>query len=353
MRIIRFALILALVALQLSAMTAFTAPHTRVRKICFHDGQYDGSINKARTSLSAIPKSNPLPIVKKSSNVAVAGRLLPILRKFFIGPAKWKEITAGVGSAVDAGDLFLIAVFGWVLLPVSRLIYNRKHKAEDPVPDFKTSRLFKISSLISQVAKIAGIVYVIDVLAITLNVIGIKFPYTHKLNMKCAEVLYTIWAAWRLVPYKKYLIDKRVRARSPDDASTKIKIYDTLSNIIITLVTAFIVLDELMIPIGRALQSVFALGGVGTLVFSLASKDVASQIVNGIALASSNKYDEGDYILLGDGTTGTVCDMGWISTDLRGTSCCYVTNTNQQYVVSLFKLAVAATATNQVVMKLS
>ena len=75
-----------------------------------------------------------------------------------------------------------------------------------------------------------------------------------------------------------------------------------------------------MIPIGRALQSVFALGGVGTLVFSLASKDLASQIINGIALAASNKYDEGDYILLGDGTLGTVCSMGWVSTDLRGTS---------------------------------
>lgn len=136
--------------------------------------------------------------------------------------------------------------------------------------------------------------------------------------MKCAQVLYTLWAVLRLVPFKKDYITRRINEQSPDDASSKIKILDTLANIVIAIPTAFILLDEFAVPVGRALKSLFALGGVGTLVFSLASKDVAGEIVNGVALASSNKYDEGDYILLGDGTQGMVSNMGWLYTDLRG-----------------------------------
>jgi small-conductance mechanosensitive channel len=112
-----------------------------------------------------------------------------------------------------------------------------------------------------------------------------------------------------------------MRKSDQDDATAKakIKVYDSLFNIAIVVTTVFLLVDELKIPVGRALQSVFALGGVGTLVFSLASQDLASQIINGIALVASNKYDEGDLILLGDGTLGIVRRMGWVCTDLRGT----------------------------------
>jgi small-conductance mechanosensitive channel len=176
--------------------------------------------------------------------------------------------------------------------------------------------------ILSEIAKIAGIVYIVDVLEIILNVIGIKFPREHDISKMCAEALFTLYAAWRLTPYKKYVIKKRVMRKSDQDdasAKAKIKVYDSLFNIAIVVTTVFLLVDELKIPVGRALQSVFALGGVGTLVFSLASQDLASQIINGIALVASNKYDEGDLILLGDGTLGIVRRMGWVYTDLRGT----------------------------------
>ena len=312
MRLIRLASVLACLLLQRS--TAFTAPPSSSggRKIrCV----------RRTPNRSALSAANTLHVGKKGSNVAVAGKLFPLLSKLFITPAKARDIVANVGSAVDVGDLFLIAFFGWVLLPVSKFLYNRKHMADDPVPDFATSKRFKILTLISQAAKLGGIVYLIDVLSITLNVIGIKFPYKHNFAVKAAQVLFTTWAVYRFIPYKKYLIEKNVLKKSSgDDAKTRIRVYDTLANVITVVITSFVILDELTIPIGKALQSLFALGGVGTLVFSLASKDVAAQVVNGVALASSNKYDEGDFILLGDGTEGVVDKMGLLSTDLRGTS---------------------------------
>jgi len=308
MRAFRVALILLFLVLQLPAATAFIPPRNH-------------GVNAPPKSRSALFAGSSAPVGKKGGNVAVAGKLFPVLAKFIITPEKAREIVAGVGGAVDVGDLFLIAIFGWVLLPAAKFIFNQRHKADDPVPDFSTSRLFRISTLISQIAKIFGVVYLVDVLTLFLNVIGIKFPYNNHFSMKSAQLLFTSFAAWRLIPYKKHLIEKTIRKNKSideDDASYRIKIYDSVANVLIIVTTIFFLLDELSIPIGKALQSIFALGGVGTLVFSLASKDVAAQVVNGVALASSNKYDEGDFILLGDGTQGTVTKMGLMATALRG-----------------------------------
>lgn len=278
----------------------------------------------ARVSLfgAARPVSNSVPPTtngRMGDNVAVAGRLSPFLNRFVITPSKWKTITEAVASAVDVGDLLLIAVFGWAILPIYTLIYKYKHKLDDPIPDVKESRIYKICSLMSEIARIAGVVYIVDVVAISLNALGFKSLYKQSVTTKCAQVLYTLWAVLRIVPYKKKLITNYVEQRSPDNAPTRIKILDTLANIVIAIPTIAIVLDELKVPIGKALSSMFAIGGVGTLVFSLASKDITGELVNGIALASANKYDEGDYIVLGDGTSGVVSSMGWIYTDLRGT----------------------------------
>lgn len=299
----------------LSEVEAFVMPHSvGMNKVRF-------SPRVDAPSLAAVPATNSLPVRRVGDNVSVAGKIFPMISKFFIGPQKFKDITEQVGKAVDLGDVVLLATVGWAVLPICTFLFDRKHQSDDPVPDFKTTRLYRILLLLSQFAKIAGLVYIVDVLAIALNVIGIEFPYQHQVTVKCAQVLYTLWVAWRLVPYKKHLIEKRVKAKSPDNASVKIKIYDTLANIIIAIPTVFIILDELKIPVGRALQSVFGLGGVATLVFSYSCKDIAGEIINGLALASSNIYEEGDYIILQDGSYGVVSNMGWTSTDIRGTLC--------------------------------
>lgn len=307
MRVARIASILALFAPQLSVSNAFAAPqNSRARK----------NRRAPATRLSAL-----LPAGKhaKGSNVALAGQLFPILSKFFIGPAKAKKIAANVGTAVDIGDLVFISMLGWALPPLARLVYNRRIGESASDYDFKMTKTFKGSILVSQLAKVAAIVYIVDVLAIALDAIGVKFLYELNFASKCAELLYTLYAAWRFIPFKRYLIEKQLKAKSPEDLG-KVKLLDRLADILIAVTTTFVILDELRVPTGRALQSVFALGGVGTLVFSLASKDVAAQFVSGLALSTSNKFDEGDIVLLGDGTQGIVAKMGWMSTDLRGMS---------------------------------
>jgi small-conductance mechanosensitive channel len=78
------------------------------------------------------------------------------------------------------------------------------------------------------------------------------------------------------------------------------------------------VCDVLGIDINMRLQSVFAAGGVGALIFSLASKDLAEQIVGGFAISAWDAFDVGDDIRLGDGTEGTVKRIGLVETEIQG-----------------------------------
>jgi small-conductance mechanosensitive channel len=77
-------------------------------------------------------------------------------------------------------------------------------------------------------------------------------------------------------------------------------------------------MDTLNIQIGAGVKSIFALSGVGTLVLSLASQDMAKLFLSGVALSTSEKFRTGDLIKLGDNTTGVVSRMGLLFTEVRG-----------------------------------
>ena len=66
-------------------------------------------------------------------------------------------------------------------------------------------------------------------------------------------------------------------------------------------ILAFIWIDILKIKRGNALSSIFALGGAGTLALTLALQDLAKRMINGLAITSSDVFNVGDKIILGDG----------------------------------------------------
>jgi len=66
------------------------------------------------------------------------------------------------------------------------------------------------------------------------------------------------------------------------------------------------------------IQSVLSAGGMGALIFSLASKDLAEQVVGGFALNAWDALDVGDKVLLGDGTEGIVLEIGLVETLIQG-----------------------------------
>ncbi|KAL7577162.1 hypothetical protein ACA910_003499 [Epithemia clementina (nom. ined.)] len=70
---------------------------------------------------------------------------------------------------------------------------------------------------------------------------------------------------------------------------------------------------------GAGLQSLFAAGGLGAVVFGIASRNVAEQVVGGLVIAATNAYDEGDRIRLPESNIeGTVKRISLIDTDIEG-----------------------------------
>jgi small-conductance mechanosensitive channel len=67
----------------------------------------------------------------------------------------------------------------------------------------------------------------------------------------------------------------------------------------------------------HTVQGIFAFGSVGTLAFTLASKDLVTQFVSGFFLSASDKMYVGDSVNFGDGTSGKVLKVGWMNTLMR------------------------------------
>lgn len=232
------------------------------------------------------------------------GNLASNLSKFWINPKKAQAVKSAVSGTVCGKEIALIAFCGWALVPIGRVVYKRRQ----PVGDFEDSKYYRIPQLVGQVAQIGGLVYAIDVLTVVLDVLGFKIP--RGFNVCTAKILYLLWGAYRLAKFKRYfLIKKRGKAGATN------KVIDAF----IAVVTALGVMDVLSVHTGLAVQSLFALGGAGTLIVSLGSQNLASQLVNGLAIASTGKFYEGETIVVGEnGSRGTVEKMGLLATDIRG-----------------------------------
>lgn len=98
----------------------------------------------------------------------------------------------------------------------------------------------------------------------------------------------------------------------------RVELLDRLLNGISFTVTSLLLFDWLSVKMGMAVKSLFAFGSVGTLAFTLASRDLVSSLLSGIFLTASQKMYVGDNVIFGDGTSGKVIKLGWMETTLRG-----------------------------------
>ena len=98
----------------------------------------------------------------------------------------------------------------------------------------------------------------------------------------------------------------------------RVALYDKLVDALLVIAALAIVLHELDIDYGMRLQSIFAAGSLGAITFSLASRDLAENMVGGVVLQAWDAFHEGDDIRLGDGSEGTVLKIGLVETELCG-----------------------------------
>lgn len=202
--------------------------------------------------------------------------------------------------------------------------------------EFEDTYTYHALKRISQAAKIGAAIYTVDCVAVMLNAMGFQYRQQAGFSQKAGKITVTVWAATQLSRFKRFLIDrwmenqkirqaKRVSklgpGANPMDTTFEpvhAKLLDRALSAVLWVVTAGHVLDMLNIDVGTSVKSLLAFGGVGTVIVSLATKDLATQVVSGMVLSTSDRFYEGDEIELGDGTHGIIQSMGLMHTDLRG-----------------------------------
>jgi small-conductance mechanosensitive channel len=266
--------------------------------------------NMTENSILACPAS--VQATKRSLFMA-GGQIVPTLSKFAVGKDKLSEIGEHLIDAVHPGDFVFLALLGWASVPFCGLLFSAfDRKRKHP---YNESYTYQFANHISQAARIALIVYAVDLVVVVLNTLGFTYFHVGQVSQAFAKIIYVAWASQRLSVFKRHILSKAV-SRKPDQLG-RASMIDHLADGIIYICTGFFLLDILNVELGVGFTSVFAFGSAGTIVMGLATKDIAAMFVSGLTLTTSNRISEGDDVTFGDGTCGTVEKIGWMQTTLR------------------------------------
>lgn len=242
------------------------------------------------------------------------GRIVfPILSG--IANADWRQISSSLHDAVEPGEICVLLFLGWVTMPLTSFIYRIIFDAKEG-EGFHQSHAYQFSRIFSQAIRVALVVIAADCLDVVMTSMGFDIAQRVDFAYVMARVAYTTWAAVQFAAFKKYLLNKAVQTKHQDKLG-RANLLNQLLDFVILMVTTFFIIDLLDVEIGAGFTSVFAIGGVGTLIISLASKDIAEQLLSGLVLHVTDKFYEGDLVRFGDGTAGTVFKIGWMHTVIR------------------------------------
>lgn len=243
--------------------------------------------------------------------MAVAGRLGSAISKLMLIPTKIHPIRSALSSVFHVSDVVVLGLVSWLTEPMAKLYFDWRNKDDDQYED---TWIYRGASLTSQLAKVTGIVYASDMLSVVL--ISLGFQLDPRIQPMLAKAAYTFYGAWRLRNFKEFLLKKMIRRETGELGKAKVigRIFDG----VITMWLLFFMQDIFEFSTGRGITSVLTAGGAAGLVFSLASKDLATGLVSGLQVHASRHFAVGDKILLGDGTGGIVEKMGAMETLVKG-----------------------------------
>jgi hypothetical protein len=243
-------------------------------------------------------------------------------------------IRQSIQNMVHVEDITLLSFLGWMSVPIGQWIYEWLPSI---IPqynnnlEFQKTLYYEIVDHGQQLARIALAVYCFDIVKLTLIGLGYKIPgmlpVTSMDNLidgsiatphAFSHILYTIWIANRVGFIKRKILRRYVNDHP--ESYGRITLIEKWFDFIIYAATVVMVLHILKVESGVAInRSFLAVGSVGTLAFGLASQGIATQVINGLLLASSDRIYEGDDVMLGsNGFAGNIVKLGWLETVIRG-----------------------------------
>ena len=241
------------------------------------------------TALFAAPASK--------SSVALAGKIAPILSKFAVNGKMMSKIGTALQQQTHIVDLIFIALVGWCSQPVFKFFYEKFFERWRK-RDWEDTYLYFNWKLMSEAARIGGIVYAVDCLDIIMTECGFKIARLYNFGEITATLAYTIWASKKISNWKRRYLKKAIRKTEGGNKQGRFFLFNRFGDVVISIVTILTIADKLHLSKSAAFGRFFALGSVGTLALSLAAKGIAEQFVGGLALSTTDKFFEGDQILV-------------------------------------------------------
>jgi len=296
---------------------------------------------RAQTPPPPPPPPNPAAVLERqvkeiAKHSTIAGHVSKIFAKLRITPKKAKLILFSISHAIQWEELFCFAFMGWIFVPLLEIpqTYVRRHYFPNATP-FKRSYTKLIADHIAQISRIGFVVYIVDILKIVLQAMGFKFPQLGVTPHIVAKLLMVGWIINRISALRRYALAMQTR-NDPGDLIGSANLVDRLLDAFLYGMGAFLWLDSLQTDFGAATKGFAALGGVGTIVISLASQGLVSQVFYGLFLASSNKLRKGDVVRFGDGSLGGyIAHTGWTDTLIRGSDGIMVSVPNKELGTSV------------------
>jgi small-conductance mechanosensitive channel len=317
------------------------------------------------TSLSMVPAAHKVQIAKQSNNF-LRGKIMLIAHKFLVPPTVYYAAIQRIVSLTYWPEVVIIVAMVNIM-PMARWYYLRQQmqqrkkqreavaeeanadvnkdnnadehdkEREQILHSFTATNRYKMALVIEQFGTLQSTLYLSDVFLVFLKLLNFDFVVDYQAQRVAGSIIFSTWLARNVSRLKfHYLtngipswsmsaIRRQRRERPNNGAAVNYKytkpmgVYSRFANkildVMIYVCACLVVVDLLGMRIGFALKSVFGLGSFGTLVLSLASKDVAAEFVGGLMIQSSNFFDEGECVILQDGTTGVVVKIGWLVSD--------------------------------------
>lgn len=209
-------------------------------------------LSPRRNNANVTPRSR-----RTKLNVALSGKISSTLTKLVLAREKTNEITKALQHNVNLLDIIPICMLGWIVQPLCKFTYLKVSQRIKALDLYEKSLICSITNVLSQIGKIAFIVYLFDVLDIILTEIGFLFAKKYEFSTIVAKVCYTVWAAIRLKEYKFQILQKKKQ----NNPRYPLIITNRALNLIMHIISGLILIDTLQIDMGVTISSVFAFGG--------------------------------------------------------------------------------------------
>ncbi len=217
--------------------------------------------------------------------------------------------------SLNAQKMLALALFN---VPIGRFLYEKFFYRLRKGVVFENSITYQAQAILSETARIGLVAYLFDIIEVWLEVAGFNSVLDVDISKIASKLMYSTWIAFKV---RNYRIGSRFLARAIKIKRNKknmVSFVDKVSDFFIFGILAMVWIDILNIKTGAGLSSIFALSGFSTLTLTFATQDIVKKALGGLALASSDNFAIGDNIVLGDGTTGVVKNIGWLNTFIKG-----------------------------------